>query len=89
MQTVTRPDGLTLTLGYDGAGRPETVTTPTSTTTWTYAPTSGLVTSLATPDTTVGIGYDGSLPTSVTWTGAVTGTVGVTYDNFLRPATRP
>ena len=86
VQTVTRPDGLTLTLGYDGAGRPETVTTPTSTTTWTYAPTSGLVTSLATPDTTVGIGYDGSLPTSVTWTGAVTGTVGVTYDNFLRPS---
>jgi RHS repeat-associated protein len=88
VQTVTRPDGLTLTVGYDAEGRPETLTAPTGTTTWTYAPTSGLATSLATPETTVGIGYDGSLPTSITWTGAVAGSVGVTYDNFLRPSSQ-
>lgn len=86
VETVTRPDGQTIAIAYDPSGRPSTLTTPAGSTTWSYDATSGLVTSLAAPDASVGIAYDGSLPTSVTWTGAISGSVGVTYDNFLRPS---
>jgi YD repeat-containing protein len=68
---VTRPDGQTLTLDYEPAGgRLSTLTAPTGQTTFTHHPTSGLVSTIASPG---GIGlsysYDGSLPTGTTWTG--------------------
>jgi YD repeat-containing protein len=88
VEALTRPDGLSLTFGYDSAGRPATLTTPNGTTTWTYAPGSGLLTSLGAPDAMVEITYDGGLPMNIAWSGAAAGSVGAMYDNFLRLSTQ-
>ncbi len=79
---VTRPDGQTVVMGYDTAGRLSTITTPTGVTTYTYSPTTGTLSSIAAPGG-VGLAYawDGSLPTGTTWSGPVAGAVTRTYNN--------
>jgi RHS repeat-associated protein len=80
---VERPDGVTISLGYDTAGRLSTITQPRGTTTLTYA--SGNVKTITAPDGAVlTYGYDGSLPTDTTWTGTVAGTIHRTYDTSFR-----
>jgi RHS repeat-associated protein len=85
---VTRPDGQSLTLGYDTGGRLATLTAPTGPTTFTYHPTTGQVTSIAAPGG-VGLSYthDGSLLLGTTWSGPVAGSVTRTYDTDFRVAT--
>ncbi len=86
---VLRPDGLTIAYAYDTAGRPSIVTVPEGNYSYSYNPTTGKLASVTTPD---GLGlnytYTGALPTLTTWTGAVAGNVGMTYDNFFRVNTR-
>jgi len=82
---VTRPDGQTLSLGYDTGGRLSTFTLPGSTTiTYAYDATKGTLNSITAPNSTLSYTYDGSLLTSTTWAGTVSGSVGRTYDNNFR-----
>src|SRR5205807_2398252 len=82
---VTRPDGQTLSLGYDGGGRLSTLTLPGNlVTTYAYDATKGTLTSITTPNSTLSYTYDGSLLTSTIWAGTVSGSVGRTYDNNFR-----
>jgi RHS repeat-associated protein len=86
---VDRPDGASLTLDYDAAGRPETLTTPERQVGYGYAASTGNLTSVTVPG---GEGltytYDGPLMRSETWTGAVAGSVGRAYDNDLNITSR-
>ncbi len=87
---ITRPDGQTLSFGYDAGGRLRTLTQPRGATTFGYHPTTGQLTTIATPDGgTLAYTYDGALVTSETWggsVGAVAGSVSRTYDNDFRTA---
>jgi RHS repeat-associated protein len=82
---ITRPDGGTVDLGYDGAGRLDTLTFPRGTIGYQYDPGTGNVATITAPG---GLGltyrYDGMLLTGETWTGAVAGSVDYTYDNSYR-----
>lgn len=85
---LTRADSSTVSIGYDAAGRANRVTSPDGVQTVTYDPVTGQVTTLSAPG---GIAqaftYAGALPTSTTWSGPrVNGTVGVSYDQALRPS---
>ncbi|HSL82465.1 MAG TPA: RHS repeat-associated core domain-containing protein [Thermoanaerobaculia bacterium] len=80
---VTRPDGKTVGIAYDPAGRPETILHPAGVVSLAYEPDSGQLSSVSTGETAVSYAYDGSLLTGTTWSGPVEGTVGRTYDeNF-------
>ena len=83
LDLVTRPDGQTIDPVYDTAsGRLASVITPRGTTSYSYDPTSGNLSTVTDPTGgTISYGYDASLPTSVTWSGDVAGSVGFTYDN--------
>jgi RHS repeat-associated protein len=82
---LTRPDGLTVAYGYDTAGRNTTVTVPDGTVTFAWSPVTGLLASATARDGGVFTpSYQGSLPTSATWTGAVAGSVSRTFDVNLR-----
>src|SRR5207249_3158574 len=78
---VTRPDGQTLSLGYDTGGRLSTLTLPGNlVTTYAYDATKGTLTSITAPGSTLGYAYDGSLLTNTNWAGTVAGSVARTYD---------
>jgi RHS repeat-associated protein len=83
---VIRPDGNSIALSYDSAGRRTSVVTPTATIGYTYDATTGNLAGVS-----VGGGeglaytYNGPLLTSSTWTGTVAGSVGRSYDNNFRP----
>jgi RHS repeat-associated protein len=82
---ITRPDGKTVRLGYDAAGRLGTTTLARGILTQAYDPVTGHLSAITAPDG-IGLayGYDGALPTSVTWSGPVAGQVGYTYNNDFR-----
>jgi len=84
---VSRPDGKTITYGYDTAGRLNAATIGRGAFTFGYHPTTGNIATIAAPGS-IGLAYtfDGSLPTGTTWTGPVTGTVTRGYDNDMRVA---
>lgn len=82
---VERPDGKTVTLGYDGAGRLSALDFSRGRITYAYNPVTGKLASLGAPDgVNLTYTYDGSLLTRTTWTGPVAGTVDRTYDNDFR-----
>jgi YD repeat-containing protein len=84
---VIRPDGNTVDLEYDSAGRLRTVTHPHDQVNLTYDAVTGQLTSVSTADGgTLTYTYDGSLVQSKTWAGVVSGTVSYTYDNDFRLA---
>jgi len=85
---VSRPDGQSLSLGYDFAGRLSTQTLPRGTVTYGYNASTGHLASITAPGSTLAYAYDGALPLSETWSGAVAGYVGVSYDNNFRVSTR-
>ncbi len=77
-----RPDGITVGFGYDTAGRPSTVSFDRGTIGFGYHPSTGNLTSLTAPGgNSLGFSYDGSLPTAVSWTGVISGSTAVTYNN--------
>jgi RHS repeat-associated protein len=68
--------------GYDFAGRLETLTTSTGSYSFGYSASTVQLTSLSAPGgSTLTYSYDGFLPTAVSWSGPVSGSVGVSYDN--------
>jgi RHS repeat-associated protein len=85
LTSVLRPDSVEVTMAYDSAGRLGTVTIPAGTYAYTYSPTTGLLTGVTSPDS-IGLGYtyDGSLLKRVEWSGAISGSVDVSYDNDFR-----
>ncbi len=81
---VTRPDGQTLSLGYDTGGRLQTLTIPGSTLQYAYNATTGNLSTITAPDGgTLSYTYFGSLLNTTTWAGTVAGSVSRNYDvNF-------
>jgi RHS repeat-associated protein len=82
---VTRPDASTVTPSYDDAGRLATLAAPHGLYRYAHAPATGRLASITAPDGgTLTYAHDGPLVTSVTWAGAVSGSVAYTYDNNFR-----
>ena len=81
---VTRPDNKTVGLAYDCC-RLSTVTLGRGVYTYRHDPTTGYLSGITAPDGgTLVYNLAGALLTNTTWSGTVTGAVGVTYDNDLR-----
>lgn len=84
---VSRPDGTTVSLSYDAAGRLQSTTLPTGTIALGYSPTSGKLISINGPyGINVAQSYDGALNIGSAWTGSVTGSVTRTFDSSFRLA---
>jgi RHS repeat-associated protein len=82
LNQITEPDGRQLTVGYDNAGRLQTITQSGGQIAYAYDSNTGNVHSATAPDGGVlAYSYDGFLPTGLTWTGAVHGQVTQTYNN--------
>jgi len=80
---INRPDGQTIDFGYDSAGRLSTITTPSGPYTYGYDSAGRVEVINAPGGLALGYTYDGSLPLSTTWTGAINASVSRTYDrNF-------
>jgi YD repeat-containing protein len=78
---IDRPDAAAIELGYDTAGRLETLTTPSRQAVFGYNAATGLLSTVTALGVTLSYSFDGSLMTSETWSGTVSGTVGHTFDN--------
>ncbi len=82
MTAIHRPDGITVGFGYDTAGRPSAVTFDRGQIAFGYNASTGNLTTLTAPGgNSLGFTYDGSLPKSVTWSGTVSGSMAVSYNN--------
>jgi YD repeat-containing protein len=82
---VTRPDGKSIDVGYDFAGRPHSLTFSRGSVAYAYHPTTGNLVGILAPDgVSLTLGYDGGLLTAQNWSGPVAGSVGYTYDNNFR-----
>ena len=85
LTSITRPDSVQVSFGYDAAGRPGTITFDRGNLVYGYSPTNGRLTSIAAPEgNTLSYTYDGMLPKTVTWAGTVQGSVGVGYNTDFR-----
>jgi RHS repeat-associated protein len=84
---VARPDGQSVDIGYDSAGRLSSLTMARGVVSYTYDASTGHLAAIAAPG---GLGlafsHDGALLTGETWNGAVTGVVSRTYDSHFRLA---
>jgi RHS repeat-associated protein len=81
---VDRPDGESLTVGYDTAGRPESLTTPGRTVGYGYDASTGNLNSVTVAGgVELAYTYDGPFMKTETWSGPVAGSVNRTYDNDL------
>lgn len=81
---VDRPDGSAISLRYDGSGRVSVLTFPGDQ--WTLAYNgSGQLAGVSSSDAAVTYTYEGRLPISTAWSGAVTGSVSLKYDNDFAP----
>ncbi len=91
VDAITRPDGKQIDFDYDSSGRIDTITLqPTAEVRdYSYDPLTGNLSQIAGADATLDFGYDGTLQTMETWSGAGITTASVTrsYDDSLRVAT--
>ncbi len=79
---VLRPDGQSVSLGYNGGGKLATITIPRGQYSYSYNATTGKLSTVTAPDGgTLTYSYDGFLPLSTTWTGDVSGSISQSYDN--------
>jgi RHS repeat-associated protein len=79
---VTRPDGVSVDLAYDAAGRPSLVTLPTGAIEYHYDAATAQLASVTSPGgVDLAFGYDAALVTTATWSGPVAGTVAWAYDD--------
>jgi RHS repeat-associated protein len=86
---VLRPGGTEIGIGYDGAGRTSSITTPSGETRASYSASTGRLTGLSAPGgVALAFNYDGMLPEQVTWSGLVSGTVAVSHNNDAQVATQ-
>jgi RHS repeat-associated protein len=84
LTVLTRPDGRTLHIDYDGTGRAHLLTIARGAFTIAHNSTTGHVDSVTAPDGgAIAYSYDGPLLTSATWTGAIAGSISWTYDTDL------
>jgi len=83
---VVRPDGQSIDFEYDKTkGRLNALNTPNGKYGYVYDDKSGNLTTVTAPDgNSLSYQYDGSLPLSVTWGGAVQGSLSVSYNNDFR-----
>jgi YD repeat-containing protein len=93
LDLVTRPDGQTVDLQYDAAGRLAFLVRPGGTTSFFYDdgtpqdPGTGQLASVTAPGGEgLDFGYHGFLLADTTWSGTVSGTVSRGHDGFLRVA---
>ena len=87
MRSIVRASGDSVTMSYDAAGRPASITHADGTTSFSYGATTGLLNTVrSSTGGSYAMTYDGSLLTSATLSGGpVTGSITYGYDNFLRP----
>jgi len=78
---ISRPDGASVHVARDAAGRVATVAHPAATLDLVYHPETGYLSSIGAAETTVSYSYDGHLLAETTWTGAVEGSVKRIYDD--------
>ena len=84
---VLRPDDANVAMTYGSAtGRTDEVTTPRGDVAFAYDGVGRLATLSAPDGVTVTYGYDGPLPVSETWSGAIGGSVAITPDQAFRVA---
>ncbi len=82
---ISRPDGTTVSFGYDTGGRLSSVTSSRGTTSFAYHVTKGTLTSISAPGSvTLSFTYDGSLLKSMAWSGALSGSLSWTFDTSFR-----
>jgi RHS repeat-associated protein len=82
---VTLPDGVTIASSYDTAGRLVSRTTPQGQTSMAYNANTGTLSFMQAPSgETTNYSYDGFLRTGVAWSGPVSGTLLLGYDNDFR-----
>ncbi|MEQ1605006.1 MAG: RHS repeat-associated core domain-containing protein [Pyrinomonadaceae bacterium] len=87
ISNISMPDTRQINYAYDAAGRIQAMNTTNGNYGFTYNATSGRLSSVTAPTgTTLAYQYDGFLPTRSTWTGPVSGNVGLTHDNSFRLA---
>ena len=85
LEFMTQPGPRLVEYGYDPAGRLEEVLFPTGNITRDYSPTTGRVVNVGGPSgVSMSMTYDSSLQKSVTFSGAVAGTVAWTHDTDFR-----
>jgi RHS repeat-associated protein len=82
---IARPDGKTVDFAYNTGGRLSALTISRGAITYAYHPTTGNVTGITAPgNINQAYTYDGSLVTSESWSGSVSGSLHYTYDNDFR-----
>jgi RHS repeat-associated protein len=86
LTSVVRPDGIVVGLSYQPNGRLASITPSANgeAITYGYHATTGQLTSVATPAVTLGYTFDGFLPRTETYGGALSGTVSLSYDSNFR-----
>jgi RHS repeat-associated protein len=85
VDSIVRPDSLTVAFSYDTAGRPSAVTFDRGTLTYDYSSTTGNLTAIRAPSgDSLLFYYDGSVAVQARWAGTVNGSVEVGYDNNFR-----
>jgi len=85
--SVARPDGQSIELNYDSAGRLSSLLLEPADQTlagYAYDVNTGKLTGITTPDAELGFSYNGALLTQTAWTGTIAGTVDYAYDNDFR-----
>ncbi|HLP40813.1 MAG TPA: RHS repeat-associated core domain-containing protein, partial [Fibrobacteria bacterium] len=83
---INQPASRTIAYRYDAAGRLDSVILASGSYVLSFNATSGHLDSLASPyGVTTSYAYDGPLVTGVTWSGGVTGSLTVAYDDDFRP----
>jgi RHS repeat-associated protein len=91
LESIERPDGRAVELGYDGAGDLESIATSDDSVTVEYWPTGNpkRIATSACVELTYGSGdYDGPLQLQETWSGPVVGSVARTYNRDFRDSTQ-
>ena len=77
-----RPGGSEASYQYDSAGRVQSIAIPEGDFAFNYDPVTGKLGSILSPyNVTTSFTHDGFLPKSVTWSGAVSGSMSVDYDS--------
>ena len=87
LTSVIRPDGASITVGYDSAGRSASVTPSAgagSSVTYGYSAATGQINSVGNANVTLGYSFDGALLKQETFSGAITGSIARGYDIDFR-----
>ena len=88
LSELLRPDQLKVSYARDNAGRLSALTVATGVVSYAYSDTTGqLATIRGTSGESVAVGYQGDLLTDETFSGVVSGTVHLTYDQQMQIAT--